>query len=255
MNILDWIRGIVGCPSQVEIDELKSELENTQEELALSLKNAEEAFKVIEDDDIKIEELNKELNELKDTDSELDKYCQAHFKEIPKIAYTQKRVYQGNSVTISLHELVTPDSWEVFTLFKRIDKTGDIRDVAQRIGDVTAKNIAWTSDSNLSTSNDYYLYPNETITSKKGDCEDHTFINMSAHEELGGAWGFFGTVGHAFNVFVKNDDLFILDTVGAQSDIELYKEDSEYKIHYIITKNHAYQVKGGISFGNLAGWN
>ena len=58
--------------------------------------------------------------------------------------------------------------------------------------------------------------------------------------------------GHAFNVFIYNNYLYILDTVTNSAHIELFKPNSKYTIHYIITEKNTYKVKGGVSFGKIA---
>lgn len=101
-----------------------------------------------------------------------------------------------------------------------------------------------------------------TVILKNGlvthQCEDHSLIVCSACPEFGWALGFLtvgnNRFGHAFNVFVHNGELYILDTVGNSARIEKAKDNKDYKIHYIVTKKKAYVVEWGASFGELAGW-
>lgn len=193
--------------------------------------------------------------ELDDRMSELDSFCELHFIKKNNIAYSQKRkTVLGNDVDILLNELVTPDSFLVQKLFLHSSVVDDIKLRAKSIGDKVARSILWTDDKNLSTSGDYYLYPNETIADKKGDCEDHAFIVMSAFDELGGCWGFYKGGGHAFNCFVYDNDLYVLDTVGNRAVIKKYADQSDYDIRFIISRDNTYQVGKPINFGKLAGW-
>jgi len=203
----------------------------------------------------KISVLKKENYYLNDN-TELDDYCKKHFQEIGSIAYKQKRKIQNNYYSVSLNELVTPKSYMVKKFFKDIKLTNNTRNNAKLIGNRTGRRIKWTSDKNLDTSGDYYLYPAETIVDKKGDCEDFTFVNMSGYKEIGGAWGYYKTNGHAFNIFVYKGSIWILDSTGGGASIHKWKGNTEddYKIHYIITRNHTYKVLGGVQFGVLAGW-
>lgn len=77
---------------------------------------------------------------------------------------------------------------------------------------------------------------------------------MSAHPEIGGAWGFYKGGGHAFNVFVYENRLYVLETTGSRAEILEYEKQSDYVIHYIITRDNTYQLKGGVRFGDIAGW-
>lgn len=187
--------------------------------------------------------------------SDIDKYCQKNFTEIPLIAYKQKRKIIGRRYTISLHELITPDSWSINSIQKGIGRKSDRLEQFTLYGDLISTLLTWTSDENLDTSGDYYLYPNETLALTKGDCEDHAFVNCSLDLEIGGAWGFFNkTTGHAFNCFIYKDELYVLDTVGNKAVIVKYSDQLQYKIHYIITKEHAYCLDSSVVFGEIAGW-
>jgi len=205
--------------------------------------------------------LRSQLNEaadkitlLSNTDIELEKYCLAHYKVIKMLAYKQKREIKGKYYSIALNELITPNSYEVIQFFKNVKLTDNIYQNAKLLGTITAKAITWTDDKNLDSSGDYYLYPNEIIALKKGDCEDHVFLNCSCNPEIGGAWGFYGEAGHAFNCFVFQDKLFILDTTGNIPEIKEYHNQTKYIIHYIITKNYTFELKSDVRFGEIAGW-
>jgi hypothetical protein len=193
--------------------------------------------------------------------SELDTYCSKNFKKIAPIAYKQKRDIVGTSYSIALSELVTPNSYEVKTFFKNRIKGDNTLDIAKSIGRTVGRYITWTSDKNLDSSGDYYLYPNETIAMRKGDCEDHAFVCMSGHPEIGGAWGHYlegnSKFGHAYNVFIHKGELYILDSsvVGSTYTIGKFEDlKDRYQIDYIITRNASYKVDGSTTFGLLAGW-
>lgn len=238
---------------------------------SIQISDNDQFLKVIDSRDKKIQELEKgiidlelalntsnEKNDIYETmipkPSEIDIYCKEYFEEIPKIAYKQKRKILGKRYIVSLHELITPDSWEVKNINPHIKSELDKLEKMQVLGNIVAKKLVWTDDKNLDTSGDYYLYPNETLTNIKADCEDHAFVMCSLDLEIGGCWGFYNNVGHAFNCFIYNNELYILDTVGNTVVIMRYKGQDLYKICYIITKEHAYGIDLSASFGELAGW-
>lgn len=196
--------------------------------------------------DLRIEQLKKPKV------TALDKYCKEHFKSIPMIAYKQKREVKGKYYPIALNELITPNSFSVKKLFKRIKLDGSVFGNAKKIGNKVAKTLTWDDDKNLAKSGDYYLYPNESIARVKCDCEDHSFVTASGYEEIGIAWGFHGTNGHAFNVFIDEGELYILETNDDNVDIKKYSDQSTYQIYYIITRNHAYEIDGRVVFGQIA---
>jgi len=89
------------------------------------------------------------------------------------------------------------------------------------------------------------------------NCEDHAFVLASAlPKKVGVAYGFYSNgVGHAFNVFVHNEELWIADTVTEKCILHRYASDAHgYSIHYIITPEYTYMLKWGVEFGKLAGW-
>ena len=194
------------------------------------------------------------IEELENPLTKLDKYCLENFKKIPMIAYKQKREFRGVYYSIALNELITPNSYEVIKLKKGLSMQGTMLEVAERIGNRVAKTITWDSDNNLDKSGDYYLMPNETISRLKGDCEDIANVTSSMHEEMGMAYGWADGIGwHAFNVFVYNGMLYIMDNTGNYGKVALL-DRSGYKIYYIVTMENSYQVDGSEIFGTVAGW-
>lgn len=216
---------------------------------------------ILKSSDETIDSLKNEIEELMDVDTKLEKFCKARYVQIGNMAYKHKRSIDDVSYSIFLNELVTPLSWEVQNLMRNYNlKYKDNITRAKIIGDRIGGILTWDDDHNLATSGDYYLYPNETISRKLGDCEDHAFVAMSCHPEMGGAWGFFvdqqkNEYGHAFNCFVHEDKLYVLDTVGnSASIVEYVKNTCGYRIHYIITSKYTFMLETGVIFGELAGW-
>lgn len=189
-----------------------------------------------------------------EADTVLEQYCKKNYKLIPKIAYQNKRKYNDKPVSVYLNELITPGAFEVDKLFSGVYPTGTNKAIAGVVGRKVARKLTWTSDSDFANSDDYYLYPSEALVQKECDCEDHAFVVASCHKELGVAYGFYDGGGHAFNVFVEDGKLYVLDTVGDSAYIEEYSSNSKYVIHYIITKNFTFEVKRGARFGEIAGW-
>lgn len=187
-------------------------------------------------------------------DTQLEQYCRKNYTQVPRIAYSNKRSIQDNSYSIYLNELITPRAFEVDKLFRGVYPTGTNKVIAKAVGDKVAKTLKWTDDINLANSGDYYLYPNEAIANRLCDCEDHAYVVASCNRELGVAYGFLGGTGHAFNVFVEDNKLYVLDTVGNSARIEEYQPNSNYSIHYIITQRYTFLLKKGVSFGEIAQW-
>ena len=190
----------------------------------------------------------------KENTTSLERYCNKTYMEIPNKAYESKRTWQTKPISVYINQFIEPDQFEVQRLRRKIPKGVTLREDAYNIGNKVAKSFVWTSDSNLDTSGDYYLYPEEIIVDKKGDCEDHSFTVSSLNPEIGVAYGFYKGGGHAFNVFMENGKLYILETTGNTGKIKLYKNQTDYVIHYIVTKDKTYRVKGGTEFGRIAGW-
>lgn len=192
-------------------------------------------------------------------DSPLEQYCLSKFVVVPNKAYKNKRAIASLSYPMSLNELITPNAWVVQNLSRQTFKNPDILNRVKSVGNVVAKFLTWTDDKNLSDSGDYYLYPAETITLKKGDCEDHAFVMASLlPEDLGVAYGFKKSgntkYGHAFNVFVKEGKLYTIDTVSDEAELREVDSTTPWIIHYIITPKYTFLVRGGVEFGQIAGW-
>ena len=235
-------------------DLIKEKTELQYQMLELQTVNKRMQTICLEKDDI-IKDLDNENHALRQPHvTNLDLYCIGHFKKIEMPAYKQKRHIKGKYYSIALNQLITPNAYEVVKFKKGISTTNNMLQNASNIGNAIAKHLIWDSDNDLDSSGDYYLYPEETIARKKGDCEDHAGVVSSMNEEIGMAYGSEKDMGwHCFNVFVYQGNLFVLDTVGNSAIVSLLNK-TNYKIYYIITTNNAYQIDGSETFGVLAGW-
>jgi hypothetical protein len=94
------------------------------------------------------------------------------------------------------------------------------------------------------------------------NCEDFAFLMASLFpDKMGVAYGFMKSssqekdIGHAFNVFIYEDELWVVDTSTSKNRVfKLNDPAYDYKVHFVITVNHTYLVKIGVEFGQLAGW-
>jgi len=220
------------------------------------------------------DELKKEIDSLMKENGELfikipkeldiDIFCKATYKEIPNIVYKNKMKFNGVYYSVYLNELIIEKAYEVLKLKSQVQKMNDRYAQFKRYGDKIAEITTWTDDKNLDKSGDLYLYPSQIVALKKGDCEDITALTASMDLEIGMCWGFYypetfktnpkNSFGHAFNCFVLEGKLYILECTGDESVIEEYTGQDHYTINYIITKNNTYVVDGSVQFGELAGW-
>ena len=193
----------------------------------------------------------------------IDSWCIVKYTKIPNIAYKDKSKINNKYYSVFINELITPDAYEVLNLKQQCKKESNRYTQIKRYGDKIALLCTWTDDKNLDKSGDMYLTPSQFLALKKGDCEDHAVTFGSMDEEVGLCWGFYypettskpnNKFGHAFNCFVYEGKLYIVDTVGNECEIEEYTGQGHYTINYIITKNHTYVVDGSVDFGEIAGW-
>jgi len=180
----------------------------------------------------------------------VEEFCNRQkYEEIPNPVYAQKRGFKNKKYSLFLQELHTPFSFEVTNLRKTIGS-----DEPTTIVRYIAKNFTWKSDKNLANSDDYYLLPSETIALSAGDCEDFAFLLSSLNRDIAIAYGSHSIAGyHAFNLFVFDDELYVLDATNEKNPILKYA-NSEYRINYIITFQKTYIVDGSVNFGTIAGW-
>lgn len=191
--------------------------------------------------------------------SYIDEYLSKQYKQTANHNYKQKRKYQEHDVTVSPNEMITPTAYEVLKFSRTLHTQTDIWQFIVAAGSKTARTITWTDDKNLATSGDYYLYPNETLISKKGDCEDHAFVMASIlPTHIGIAYGFYiqngQKVGHAWNVAVYKNELWYIDTVTNRVQLGKMQNSDIYYAHYILTPTKTYELDGSVRFGKLAGW-
>lgn len=198
---------------------------------------------------------NKELTLFKENQGKtaIDFWCEKKGYKLTKKAYQKKRSIKDKYFSMFLHELITPDSYEVMR-YKRDNKLTTFKLGAKKL----SKDAAWTDDKNLDKyTGDVYLYANEVLTLLKDDCEGHATVMTSMFpEELGLAWGMVNipggnSFGHSFNVYLKDDELWLLDTV---ENSPIYKKVSEhyYDVYMITTRKGTYILKDDLEFGMVA---
>lgn len=204
-----------------------------------------------------VKELVKE-KEIKVND--VDAYFDKKSPKIPNRAYTNKRTYADYSYTEFVNHYIQPNSYPVLK-FKHTYKTfwrdqKEYFETVRLVSNMVNKLVHYTSDKNLNNSVDFYQTPAETLASRKGDCEDFAFLLASLFpQKMGVAYGYHGKTGHAFNVFIHNDELWVADTSTSKNRVFKFEEKPhEYTIHFVITPSHTYLVKFGAEFGQLAGW-
>lgn len=174
-------------------------------------------------------------------------------------AYRNKR--SKGSQTLWLNQMITPQAWEVQNFAqKHVKHSMNLWNQMQILGDALAKHTTWVSEQKLYDTGDYYLYPEETLTTHKAkaDCEDMSFTMSSfAPEFMGVCYGFFingkEKFGHAYPVFLYSGKLYIVETTGDAVEITGF-EDGRYETYFIITQKHTYKFKEGVEFGVLASW-
>lgn len=177
---------------------------------------------------------------------------------IPDKIYTQKRKWQNKPIAIRVNDMIVrqyePDK------IKKTFSTYQNQLLVEALGNWSARNLTWTDDKTLDKSGDYYLYPEEIVVSKKGDCEDHSFLNASWNPDIVGVgYGYYTDktgkrFGHAWNLYTDDKGkLRIMDTTGNTNFTSAYPNPL-YETYYIITRNGTYQVKSGVEFGTIAKW-
>lgn len=244
-----------------EIAQLKSKVSTLEFQAQIDKHGTEETTKIFLEFKAKKEELERKVNELTPKKPQNETFYGARYKTLENIRYKSKRKVVGKAIDIELNQLFVPRQFEVQKHLKRINCTSkDLYNRAYAVGDYVAKRFTWTDDKNLDSSGDYYLYAEEALVLLNCDCEDHTFTVCSLEPEIDGAYGFYidskkVETGHAFNCFVYKDELYVMDTVGNKVEIHKYNDQSNYRIHYIITQNKTYEVTSGVRFGEIAGWN
>lgn len=189
----------------------------------------------------------------------IDEFLSNKFSVIPNIAYKFKRGKEAQNVW--LNQMITPQAWEVQNFSQRFLKQDvNLWNKMQILGDALAKHTTWVNEQKLYDTGDFYLYPEELLTTHKktGDCEDCSFCMASfAPEHCGVCYGFYHNevekYGHAYPVFLYNGNLYIAETTGDEVFLTKF-EDTHYETYFIVTQKKTYRVKDGVVFGQLASW-
>lgn len=162
---------------------------------------------------------------------------------VPKFIYGMKRRIKGYNPMISPNEMITPNSGIVQWIIS--EELGGDQSVLS-VGEWICENTRWAKDTNYK---DYYQFPFETLAMKKGDCEDLAFLAASLCPELSVVFGTVnfgnGPVGHAWNEFIHEGEVWILDTVGSVPIILPYKDAEitySYESHWVFTEKSTYDL-------------
>ncbi|MGM0641508.1 MAG: hypothetical protein ACQESN_08820 [Thermotogota bacterium] len=218
----------------------------------------------------KYKKLQNKYQDLKNISKDLtpiDIFCDKYdYPKVPNKVYKNKRWFLDKEIRVSLNQLITPNAYEVIKVRKDLELNAlDIYDKADKIGDFVAEKIKWTLDNKIHGKRDFYTYPEEVLKLGKEDCESHSFLVSSIDTDFGVAYGFYNKdgfkysdkgTGHAFNVFIKNNNLYILETTGSNAQIHWYnpQEKSEkYHIYFIVTPKFTYDMDKDyrVEFGYL----
>jgi hypothetical protein len=256
---------------KIYTDKIEEQL-NELKSLEIKLVDSETKCSILEDKLKQAEKLNDELyTELLAKQSELsklDSWLHKKYEIVANKVYKQKRKFNGQDIEVFLNQLITPNAFEVQRIKKDIKMTDSVYNNVFAITDKIAKLTTWTSDDTLYNTNDFYNYPEETIAIKKADCEciSNTIASFMP-EEIGVAYGFYNYngykeydkgFGHAFNVFLWNNELYISEGTTNDAEIHWYNpENSKEKYHilFIITKDYTYKCTDeNIEFGYLVNW-
>src|SRR6056297_1625812 len=248
---------------------LHQDIYNTAERYAVELDEAYETIQglsaqiehdwdTISDQKKTIAELEEKVEEVKNAKKQtpIDAHLSKEYAEIANIAYKNKRGEQ--SYAVFLNEMIRPDAFEVINYKLRFNNQRSVWAKMNAMTKNIAKTTTWVSEPDLYKSGDYYLYPSETLITKRDtvDCEDLSFLITSLDaDSCATAYGFYnnGTerFGHAFPVWLYRGQLYIIETTGDSADMYRFP-NAKYEVHYFITKNHTYMVKGGVRFGEIA---
>lgn len=196
--------------------------------------------------------LNNEIIDLKtkEAETELDRFCSTKFKEVSKFAYKDKGIFKELKYGMYPNEMIQPDVFIVNQIRRDLGaRPSSIKSWAVTVGERVDKTHKWTSDDDTTGYPDIYQDIYAAILDPKQDCETHSGIVSSIEPEFGIAYGFCGTGGHAWNVFIYKGELWCLETntvYDKNDSVRVFKYSSQkhYKIHWIFTKDHTYQCVG-----------
>lgn len=180
-------------------------------------------------------------------------FLDKRYDTTPKFAYKDKMSHKGRKFSMYPQELITPDAYEIDQFRRSLYGANSWREWYEKIGNAVAKKLTWTSDDDVYGRIDHYEYPAEALAIKTVDCEGHAFLVSSIEPGLAVAYGFYDNgkkrIGHAFNVFVEDDELYVLETTGNKAQIYKYSDQDKYKIHYIFTARKTYVLDDSVKFG------
>jgi len=224
----------------------------------------------------KISLLNNNISELKEQNeylldsvvSEIDNWLSEKYKIIPNKVYKNKRKFDGKIINVFLNQLITPDAFEVLKFKKKLKLNSDDYNNVKEATDKVAKHTTWTGDDTLYNMVDFYNYPEEVLVIKLADCECiANTITSLFHKKIGTGYGFYNHkgysetdkgLGHAFNVFVWNNDLYIAEGTGTRAVLHRYNptdKNEQYHLLFVITKDYTYKCTDeNIEFGYLVNW-
>lgn len=214
---------------------------------------------------------NDEIKELKKPKlSEIDKWLSANYKIVPNKVYQNKRQFDGKIINVFLNQLITPDAFEVLKFKKTLKLDSDDYNNVKEATDKIAKHTTWTGDDTLYNMVDFYNYPEEVLVIKLADCECiANTITSLLHKKIGTGYGFYNpngyktlkdkdNGGHAFNVFIWSNELYIAEGTGTRAVLHRYEPNNpkeKYHLLYVITKDYTYKCTDeNIEFGYLVNW-
>lgn len=176
--------------------------------------------------------------------------------------------YQSVFIPTDIREWISsPDSEVIKRALKEIDLpesreagTFDLR--AWKIWQYVAEKIEYVVDKNAQGLGDFWLFPSETLTIRKGDCEDSSFLTatmllasgISEHcirAVLGSVKTKGGTYGHAWVVYQNEEGRWcLLETTLSQvpptlSLADTFTEDGaqfEYIPQFCLNSSHLWWV-------------
>lgn len=229
---------------RIAVDDL-TKIKREQDTLILSQKELIQTKDAIKE--LQEEQLNEQRKKII---TPVDLYCIKKGYKINNFVYRDKIIINGVKISCNLREIITPNSYVVEQIRKNIKKPETKILWYERIMNKVNSIVTWTTDGR----DDNYYYPNYTLQTGKGDCDDFAFAQCSIEPELGNAFGFWDRgdgkpIGHSFAVGVIEGQLWIFDAV--PNKIVTAEGNPFYSINYIITKNNIYVLDDSVRFGEI----
>ena len=123
--------------------------------------------------------------------------------------------------------------------------------------------LVYRSDDYFGTSfNDFWQYPNETITLGKGDCEDETFVWKALCDVCGvpiyktrAHLGMYGTVGHCYGAYkptATSKELLLENTMrypNYLAPLTTLESHPEYTSYFAFNSKLMWKIRDGVTFG------